>query len=811
MTEPNAARIEKLLLLGLFLVVAALFIWIASPEKWLFSKTAAPEKEYYNLLVDGFSSGKLSLNVQVPAALKALKDPYDPLQNGPYRLHDASYYNGAYYLYFGVTPALVLFWPYHTLTGGYLSQAEACVIFSLVAVAAAFWTVRSVKARFFGDAPAWKGVAAALGVGVCTMVPCLLSRINIYEVAIASGLAFSALSVSCVFQAFTGRRHLLWLAGGSLSYGLAVASRPSLAFGAVLLLFPAYHLWKGREGSRPGASFLKPAAATLLPIGCIAVGMLAYNYLRFGNPLEFGVRYQLATERLRSATFFSLSNFLYNVRVCLGEPTRLSIYFPYVKGIAVPPVPEGYFGVEDAYGILTNIPVLLFGFGALCLPLLDPLLRRFTSAVLTLFVVVTATTFMFGGATNRYLPEFAFPLAILTAIGALALTGGTASRRRLLLGGLWIALLGVSVGFNLLAAFSHENLLELQHPRAYASLSRALNWPSYLVRRVAGARYGPVSMTLELPKGRGGAYEPLLVSGIGSRSDYLYLHYLSPHSVALGFEHTSHGGPSTEPIPIDFDRPHVVTVEAGFFYPPDDDPYLDRFSRGEADALKRRLRIIVDGDLYLDEWAGVYDPVRLEPMFGTGGPDRPALGAAFTGRILEHHPSSAGELQTVFPLGPGPMRLVLKLPAFSGRKSEPLVSTGATARGDLLYLTYLDPGHISLSLDHWSVGGPTSPPIPVAYGGYQRMEISLGSCHASSAQVAGAQSGDREGLRQRLFVSLNGAVVFDAPQHFYDSTPEQVEVGKNAIGSSTSAAVFTGSILYQKNIDPAPILKSVRW
>ena len=79
---------------------------------------------YYNQLVAGFQAGQLHLLADVPRGLVELPDPYDPVANKPWRLnprdeqgvlHDTSYYNGRLYLYFGVTPALLLFWPYHLM------------------------------------------------------------------------------------------------------------------------------------------------------------------------------------------------------------------------------------------------------------------------------------------------------------------------------------------------------------------------------------------------------------------------------------------------------------------------------------------------------------------------------------------------------------------------------------------------------------------------------------------------------------------------------------------------------------------------
>ncbi|MGD1021001.1 MAG: hypothetical protein ABSA12_16970 [Verrucomicrobiia bacterium] len=87
---------------------------------------------YYNLLVQGFRAGQLNLKKEVPPGFAQLADPYDPAANAPYWLLDLSYYKGKFYLYFGVTPAVLLFWPYAALTGHYLSQKDGGVIFCVV-------------------------------------------------------------------------------------------------------------------------------------------------------------------------------------------------------------------------------------------------------------------------------------------------------------------------------------------------------------------------------------------------------------------------------------------------------------------------------------------------------------------------------------------------------------------------------------------------------------------------------------------------------------------------------------------------------
>jgi len=49
------------------------------------SLTLKAADTYYNLLVQGFRAGQLSLNKEAPRGLVQLADPYDPVANASYR------------------------------------------------------------------------------------------------------------------------------------------------------------------------------------------------------------------------------------------------------------------------------------------------------------------------------------------------------------------------------------------------------------------------------------------------------------------------------------------------------------------------------------------------------------------------------------------------------------------------------------------------------------------------------------------------------------------------------------------------------
>jgi len=238
---------------------------------------------YYNLLVQGFRAGHLSLKKEVPPGFAQLVDPYDGTANAPYGLLDLSYYKGKFYLYFGVTPAVVLFWPYVALTGHYLSQKDAGVIFCVVGFLVSVGLLRALWRRYFAEVNVAVVAAGTLALGLATFTPFLLAQCDVHEVSISCGYALTMLALAAIWKALhKPERKGWWLAAASLAYGLAVGARPSLLFGAVILLVPVVQAWRERR------KIWAPFISAVGPIILIGLGLMLYNALRFNNPFEFG-------------------------------------------------------------------------------------------------------------------------------------------------------------------------------------------------------------------------------------------------------------------------------------------------------------------------------------------------------------------------------------------------------------------------------------------------------------------------------------------------------------------------------------------
>jgi tetratricopeptide (TPR) repeat protein len=421
------------------------------------SSSLDPSDEYYNLLVQGFRADQLNLKKDVPPGLAQLKDPYDPTANASLPVLDISYYKGKLYLYYGVAPAVLLFWPYAALTGNYLSQKNAALIFCVVGFLVSSALLLAIRRRYFTEVSTWVAAAGVLLLGLTTCAPALLARSDVWEVVVSCANAFTMITIGALWWACqVPCQRSRWLAVASLAYGLAVGARPNLVFGAVILLIPVFQAWQKER------RILCPLIAVVGPIAIIGCGLMLYNKLRFDSPFEFGLRYALSPDAdLKSASQrFGLQYLWFHVRVYFLAAPGWYRGFPFVHDVALPPLPRGHGDIEHPFGILTNIPIL-------CLALAVPLawrdrseevrstLSRFLMSVVILFGINAVTLALFFSASIRYEMEFLPALALLAVVGILslerALAGCVAWRGTARC--VWILLLSFSIAFNLSVSF----------------------------------------------------------------------------------------------------------------------------------------------------------------------------------------------------------------------------------------------------------------------------------------------------------------------------------------------------------------------
>jgi len=770
--------------------VLGFYGWIVRPAISQLGNATA-RTAHYNLLADGFMAGQLNLKKEAAPELAQLKNPYDPEQNAPYRLHDGSYFRGKLYLYFGVTPALTLFIPYTLLSGRHLWHNEAVAIFAGGGFLVSVGLAAAVRRRYFPSVRGGVMVLAVLLLGLANGVPVLLRRPDVWEVPIMAASLFVLLALAALWAALHAvRARSLWLAAASAAYGMAVGARPSVLPGAVMLLVPVVLAW--RDSKRVDRALFTAAVA---PITAVGLALMAFNFARFGNVAEFGQNYQMAGDNQNALRHFGLDFIPFNLRVYFWEPVRWIRYFPFVSGIEVPPAPPGQFGVENPFGILTNVPIAWLSlFAALAGFRRDRegrgALDGWLAAAALVFALCALFIACFGGACNRYEAEFLVVLVVLSVVGIFSVERALAEWpgwRTLARVG-WIAAAVCSIGFNFFASCENWGLLRLRDPAAFSRLAWFWNAPTAWFEAKQGVRPGPLELALKLPKFTTSRLEPLLVTGLDARADYVWIHYIDAGHVRFGIEHTGYGGPVSPVVAVDYDKENTVVIELASLYPPKEHAFHRQIDGAEASRIRTAARIELNDREVLRGQVEAYDAAPETRWVGRN-PYAQHLGHAFTGKILRQ--------RTMVPVaeaqgrGAGPAHLKVWFP--EGRPlglQEPLVVSGVTGAGDVLFVRYVDDRHVAFGFDHWGTGGPLGVPAELDFQRAHRLVVNMGSLHPTEAGVA------REDTKHRqLEVVLDGVTVLSGYFDFHPARVEQVYFGANVIGGSTAVEKFSGRIV----------------
>jgi hypothetical protein len=486
--------------LATLLIVGALYFWIigigAVPERFAWNsgldefyglpspavaKGGYGVKGYYDLLARAFVRGQLYLPVKPQPELLALRNPWaDPI-NEPYRLLDAVLYQRHYYLYHGAVPVLLLFVPWHLLTGHDLPENFAAFLFALAGYAFLSALFIQVLSHLSSGVPVTVVTLCLLALGIGQSVPYMLHRALLYEVAIAGGFCCVSAGFYFLFRWLAASAsRALWAGLSGLSFGLAIGCRPHQGLAAVsafglLLLFPD-----------PGTRFLqrftrKDVIAFCLPVIACCLGILAYNYARFGNPLEFGLRFQLGESSYQNVRL-AMVNVVPGLYYLLLCPPDLVAEFPFFRLAVRQPfdalvnvLPPRYF-LEPIAGILVLSPVASI---AILLPFCRkrPAASRGVFAFVLTMLVFTAGCILFLAATGltsqRYEVDFAPFLVFVACVVACVLVAFPRKWPRMLAGAALAGLLLYTIAANLALAVQgpYDQFVQAS-PHTYVELAR---------------------------------------------------------------------------------------------------------------------------------------------------------------------------------------------------------------------------------------------------------------------------------------------------------------------------------------------------
>jgi hypothetical protein len=517
-----AADRTSLALGAVFALASAFYIWTALTSFPLVFHEGGLDR--YNELATAFLHFRLAVG-SAPRSLLALAEPYNPAQNASIvadGLHDEILYGGRLYLLWGPAPALVLLVPLHLL-GLEPSSSATTPFFAVIGLGFALGTLRLLL-RALGGVALWMSVLAGLAVALCSVMPFLLRTPSETADTIAGGFCFAMAGIWLATGAFADRRaSLSRLALASLCFGLAAGSRPTLALTAAILI----PLYLSLRSNRPHRRLL---AALAVPFGVCLLLLLGYNQARFGNPLEFGSRHQLAGYDAQTEPLSGVSYVPPGVWYYLLSPPRPLVLFPFVALTPPPPLtypagaPSHYEVPEMTGGLLPMMPIVLL------LPVLPWIWRRrpewlgpLGAPLVALAgagaAIVLLISYEIFSTTERYEVDFSMPLLLGSLAAWLALSQRLSGRRRRLVrvgGGLlvaWGCLMGIAISF-----VGYGNFLAVEHPGTWAELQDLGSPLSSVIARLAG---GPVLAEVSTPNVLHSA--PVHYTSLGSADDRFWL------------------------------------------------------------------------------------------------------------------------------------------------------------------------------------------------------------------------------------------------------------------------------------------------
>jgi hypothetical protein len=303
----------------------------------------------------GFARGHLYISRKPSPRLLAQEDPFHP-SNKPLWVWDSTLYDGHFYFYWGPVPAL-LTWAFKSVTGftGKISDQTLTLLFMLGRLYAGAALIlglgRSIRMR----QPPWiVGLAIAV-FGLTSPIPFIMARPLVYEACLAAGQCFLFGGLLMAFWGLVdrSRRTLKFLIAG-VSWALAIGSRITMSIPIpVIVLITLGLIWF--SGERSWRKLVAPSMALGAPVATALACYAIYNYARFGSVSEFGVTWQLTTQKFVTSDVFVIPNiFSY-----LFAPADWSCHFPFVKAVPRRPLspwiewPEGYYTFELVAGIMT--------------------------------------------------------------------------------------------------------------------------------------------------------------------------------------------------------------------------------------------------------------------------------------------------------------------------------------------------------------------------------------------------------------------------------------------------------------------------
>lgn len=385
----------------------------------------------YDDLAQAVLQGKVYIdNNDVPQSLIDMENPYDTgarqitqeMTGDAYRW-DVAFFNGHYYVYFGIVPLLLMYLPCRLIFDAPFPSAAGIMIFAAIFAVGVFTLLELIAKKKFKHISVGAYFLTAITFVNCCGAMFLVKRPDFYSVPIITAMAFVVWGIYCWLKGQTEqKKQKLYYFLGSLFFALSVGCRPQMVLvcAVALPIFFKYFFTQKQITAKKGITDLIVLA---IPFVVVAAGIMYYNYIRFGSVTDFGSSYNLTTNDV-TRRGFEIGRTGLGIFTYLFQPPQFTSVFPFIKSVTINTNYVGKTIYELCFGgLITSLPVLWFVFA---LPKAKEKLREnnLFSFVLTLLCIgialVIADT-QAGGLLQRYYSDFGFIFFLAVTIIIFAL------------------------------------------------------------------------------------------------------------------------------------------------------------------------------------------------------------------------------------------------------------------------------------------------------------------------------------------------------------------------------------------------------
>ncbi len=469
-SSKNKKQVTVLILITLLFL--GIFAWIA--------KTTPTVSERYNLIVESFAKGKPYLDKEPSEQLKNLEDPYDnTVRDRNSYLWDMTYYNQKYYSYFGAVPYLVLPVLLKLLTGKVLQINLAVFAYTIPIVIILVKMLILLYKRWFKNLSFNYLLLSIIGTISGSLLFWVNRRPEIYEFTMIGGIFFATLGIYLMLKAIeTQEVKYRYVFLSALSLALVVGCRPNMLLVSVIAL-PIFIklLIKNIKEKR---NVVKLVLLVIIPYIVVGIALMVYNYVRFQNPFEFGLSYQLTATDMGDLKYrlFTLPT---GILTQLFKLPLIQDTFPFIKLQTSPIIPfYGYYYSKWFFCglfILNPINFILILLIGLKKKVKEKEAYKFTILLVIVSLILCTMTIWVAGTIQRYSAEYAWMLNIASYLTIFMIVSNVKSKeikKYILTFTIVITIFMLGINFVVGGVISENSLLEEKSPETYNKIKQSI-------------------------------------------------------------------------------------------------------------------------------------------------------------------------------------------------------------------------------------------------------------------------------------------------------------------------------------------------